>query len=91
MRGAIPCLIAALLLASPAPARAADAATIGDNAFDVVVLRPLGAIGLLVGSILFVPTVLLTAPSGRDGIDEATEIFITPQWDAVATRPLGEF
>lgn len=62
-----------------------------DVTVDVVVVRPLAALTLACGAILFVPAALLSAPSGRDVIEEAWERFVTTPGEQVWERPLGEF
>ena len=60
-------------------------------AFDVVILRPLGLVVLAAGAVLFVPVAVLAAPSGRDGIDPALDLFVTGPAKHVFRRPLGDF
>ncbi len=91
MRVALSCLITVLVLAGPMPARAAGSPSIADRTYDAVLLRPLAAISCAVGVILFHPTALVTAPTGRDGLEQAYEVLIEPQWKELADRPLGEF
>ena len=57
--------------------------------------RPLLRSGLFVvlaaGAVLFVPVAVLAAPSGRDGIDPALDLFVTGPAKHVFRRPLGDF
>lgn len=59
--------------------------------FDVLVLRPLGAVATAVGAVLFVPAALLAAPNGSEALQEARETFITVPAESVYKRRLGEF
>jgi hypothetical protein len=58
--------------------------------FDVVILRPLGLVATAVGAVLFVPVALLTAPSGKDGLQSALETLVIVPGRSVFQRPLGE-
>ena len=95
MRLGLVTAIATLLLLGPAPASRAldfDRQQVVDSTFDVVLLRPLAATGLLVGSGLFVPGALLASPMGwKDGMDQVYEQLIEHQYDGLVTRPLGDF
>ncbi len=91
-------LIAALLLSVPGQAQSPGGSDTSPpppdyaaNTFDVVVLRPLGFVGAIVGAVLFVPVAVLTAPGGRDTIEEALEMFVLVPGKFVFTRPLGSF
>ena len=89
-------LIAALLLCAPAHAQSGGDVSpppkdYGAKAFDVIVLRPLGLAGALIGVAFFVPAAILTAPGGRDSIQEAWEVFVQVPGEFVFRRPLGEF
>lgn len=79
-------------LAQPKPEAAAEPRP---NPFvmgaDVLFMRPLGLVAAAVGAVLFVPVALISAPQGKDGLDEAFELFVTVPADAVFRRPLGEF
>lgn len=87
-------LFALLLL--PAPARAQGDSEGGvrgglAKAFDCVVLRPVGLAATLVGIGLFAPAALVSAPGGRDAIEEAWETFVLVPGRSVFKRPLGSF
>ncbi|MGI9590387.1 MAG: hypothetical protein ACR2P8_03385 [Myxococcota bacterium] len=89
-------LIAGLMLPAHAQAMAGPdarqvAAETSAKAFDVVILRPLGFVGTLIGSALFVPVAVITSPGGRDPIEEALELFVLTPGKFVFTRPLGSF
>jgi hypothetical protein len=60
-------------------------------AFDAVVIRPLGFVAIVVGAAFVVPVVLVTWPTGRETIDEATERFVMVPVRSVFERPLGDF
>ncbi len=57
----------------------------------MVILRPLGLVAAAVGAVLFVPAAILTAPGGRDSIEEAWDLFVLVPGKFVFERPLGEF
>jgi len=65
--------------------------SIVSQVFDVVILRPLGFALLAVGSAMFVPAVIVTAPGGRDHIDGALEFFVINPYRETFERPLGDF
>ncbi|MEE3328906.1 MAG: hypothetical protein VX252_16320 [Myxococcota bacterium] len=58
--------------------------------FDVLVLRPLGAVALVGGAALFVPAVIFTAPGGSEGVKDSLDIFVQTPWRDLAERPLGD-
>ena len=62
-----------------------------DVAGDLLVIRPLAGVTALVGCALFVPAAILTAPNGRDSINDAYEHFVREPGEYFAKRPLGEF
>lgn len=86
-------LVAVLLL--PGPSRAQVDPDVEVNpavkAFDVVVLRPLELAAALVGAGLFPAVALVSAPGGRDAVEEAWEVFVLVPAKRVFRRPLGEF
>lgn len=91
-------LLAALLLSVPAQAQSPGGPDTsppppdyGANTFDVLVLRPLGFVGVVIGAALFVPVAVITAPGGRDTLEEALEMFVLVPGKFVFTRPLGSF
>ena len=61
-----------------------------NKGFDVLIMRPLGAAALVTGAVFFVPAVLLSAPGGREGIDDAYDVLVKTPWSDVAERPLGD-
>jgi len=63
----------------------------GAVTLDVLLLRPLGAAGLVVGSCLFLPAALLTSPGGATPLGEAYERFVRIPYAYVFSRGLGEF
>jgi hypothetical protein len=89
-------LIAGLLLpseawsdpGSAAPNRFAVGFAVG---FDAVLLRPIGFVATVVGASLFLPAALVSAPGGRDSIQEAWELFVLVPGKYVFQRPLGDF
>jgi hypothetical protein len=58
--------------------------------FDLLVLRPLGLVGLGVGCVLYVPAALVSL-ADRDALVEATELFVVTPFQNVFTRRLGDF
>lgn len=62
-----------------------------DVVFDVLVLRPVAAITTAVGAGLFVPAALLSAPNGKDVVEEAWERFVLRPGQQLWERPIGEF
>jgi len=79
----------------PLPARAQGRFEAFQNraaqVFDVVVLRPLGLCQAAVGAALFVPAAVVTAPGGKDAVEEAWEMFVVVPAKNVFQRPLGDF
>ena len=59
--------------------------------FDAVLVRPLGAVAMVVGAVFVVPVAVVTWPTGRATIDRAVERFVMVQARSVFERPLGEF
>ena len=87
-----PALLLAVALSLAAAPRAADAASaseVADAAFDVVVLRPLNATGVVMGAVFFLVSVPFVAPF--QGIDTAWDIFVYAPWEYTVLRDLGEF
>jgi hypothetical protein len=91
-------LIAGLMLVGPANAQSGGGSDAwppppetGAKVFDALVLRPLGFAGAVVGPVLFVPVAIVTAPGGKDTIEEALELFVLVPGNWVFTRPLGSF
>jgi hypothetical protein len=101
IRLAVATLIAGVLLPTaaqaqadpPPPQRSAgEQIAFGLTAtFDVLILRPLGVASTAVGSVLFVPVALLTAPNGMESVEEAFELFVSMPAKSVYERPLGDF
>ena len=60
-------------------------------AFDAVVIRPMGAVALVVGGAYVIPVVLLTWPSGQGTIDVAVDRFVARPAKNLLERPLGDF
>lgn len=82
----------ALLLVHPGSASAEnEAADIAAASFDVLLLRPVGFAASVVGAAMFLPAALMTAPNGRDSIEDAWEQFVSTPAEYVYSRPLGEF
>lgn len=78
----------------PAPAQTHwydEAERQGNIVFDLLILRPFAGVTALAGCVLFVPSVLLTAPNGRDSMKEAYERFVREPGEYFSKRPLGEF
>ena len=60
-----------------------------DGAFDVVVLRPLSAVALVVGSVFFVASAPLVAPF--EGVRPAWNTFVYAPYEYTVVRGLGDF
>ena len=95
-RAALAILFVSLLLAAPVQAEGRFE-NLGPSTFDVAILRPLTALQVVVGVILFIPTSALTSlpmlPFSRDvakaNVDEAFDIFVREPYERTALRPLG--
>ena len=75
-------------LAIAAPAAASDYPA-GDQAFDAIVLRPMGFLGTTVGFLFFVASLPISGPSLM--ADEAWERFVQQPGDFTFHRELGDF
>ena len=85
-------LILAFLLTFSSTARAeTDPAFVAAATFDVLILRSCGFAASVVVAALLLPTALMTAPNGRDSLEEAWEQFVVGPAEYVYSRPLGEF
>jgi hypothetical protein len=62
-----------------------------DIGVDLIVIRPLAAITLAAGAILFVPAAVMTAPNGKDSLLDAYGRFVREPGEYFYSRPLGEF
>ena len=71
------------------PPEVARRAGVGSQIFDVLLLRPLGALATLSGAVFFAISVPLVAPSKN--IDVTRDIFLFGPYDYTFKRPLGEF
>ena len=76
---------------SAEPSNQATVNSVFDTGFDLVILRPLGLVGLAGGAGLFVPAVILTAPGGSEGVTDSVDIFLRTPWRDLVDRPLGDF
>jgi len=88
----IAAVVALALLGWAGPAasdEAVDGPSMMDRGFDAVVLRPLGAATLLLGSAVALPAIALAAPGGEEGIDNAYDVFVRTPWDNLVNAPLG--
>lgn len=90
-----PALLIALL-GAPAQASAgwrdslAPVGTGATIAVDLLLVRPLGLVAIVVGAGALVPVAVVTAPNGRHGLEEATELFVEAPFRYVFDRPLGD-
>ena len=85
-------LIIALLLASGTPqafAQEEGGPSQTDRAFDAMVLRPLGAMGVVLGAVILVPAALVSAPGGMESLDNAYDVFLRMPLDNLVNAPLG--
>jgi len=63
--------------------------TTADRTFDAIVLRPLGAMGVVLGAALMIPAALFTAPGGEESLDNAYDVFVRTPLDDLINAPLG--
>ncbi|KAA3652983.1 MAG: hypothetical protein DWQ11_09690 [Proteobacteria bacterium] len=85
-------LLAVALAVGPAHAQEAGSVTgdkATDMAVDLVVVRPLGLVGAVVGTVGFVLALPFTVPSGSVG--ETAEAWIGEPLEYTFNRPLGNF
>ena len=90
LRAAAATLVAALLLPAQAQAWPEVPHPVAAG-IDLVIMRPLGLVAAVVGAVLFVPVAVISAPQGRDGIEEAWELLVSEPAKDVYERPLGDF
>ena len=57
---------------------------------DLLVIRPLAAVTLAAGAVLFVPAVIMTSPNGWDSMKDAYQRFVDEPGEYLISRPLGE-
>ncbi|WP_222105305.1 hypothetical protein [Denitromonas ohlonensis] len=85
-------VLAAALAAAPVYAQEAGSVTgdkATDMAVDLVVVRPLGFVGAVIGTVGFVLALPFTVPSGSVG--ETAEAWIGEPLEYTFNRPLGNF
>ncbi|WP_323002520.1 hypothetical protein [Denitromonas sp.] len=85
-------VLAAALAAAPVHAQEAGSVTgdkATDMAVDLVVVRPLGFVGAVIGTVGFVLALPFTVPSGSVG--ETAEAWIGEPLEYTFNRPLGNF
>lgn len=58
---------------------------------DVLIVRPLALSTLVVGAVMLVPALLISAPNVMATMDEALENFIEIPYEDAFERELGEF
>ena len=83
-------------LASTAQAANADEISAGQRASraaaitgDLLLVRPTRAMGSLFGAVLFIPTAILSAPTGWENVMDVYELLIREPFHATFQRPLG--
>jgi hypothetical protein len=81
--------VLALLLSTASPAFAASDTDATSVAVDVVIARPVSFALTIIGSVLFVVSLPVAAPSGSVG-KAAHTLVVAPAQDTF-TRPLGDF
>jgi hypothetical protein len=64
-------------------------AGVGAITADLLLVRPTRAMGSLFGAVLFIPTAILSAPTGWDNVMDAYELLIREPFHATFQRPLG--
>ena len=70
--------------------------SVGEDAFDLMVLRPTGFLAVTVGSVFFAVSVPFVAPysavrGSTDGIRGAWGVFVYPPYEYTFVRELGDF
>ena len=85
------------LFASPLPAQAdafnwegSRAQEVTSSVLDLVLVRPLATGRVLIGGLLFIPAVVISAPSGREGFDGAYDTLIAEPTEFAFQRKIGE-
>lgn len=87
-------LTGAMLLASGPRAESTEEsqeheASMGAKVFDAAIVRPFGALALVVGCIFFAASAPFVAPF--EGIQESLDTFVYPPYEYAFVRGLGEF
>ncbi len=92
-------IAASLLLVTAAPAGALEfpelewegsgTQKVTAKTIDLVIVRPIASVRVLVGSILFVPAALFSAPMGREGFEGALDVLITAPAEYAFDREVG--
>ena len=95
VRAVVVTLVAGLLMPPSARAEAQEALEPPSPnpavvAFDILIVRPLTLVVVPIGVAAFIPAALLTAPNGKDSVQQALELFVTGPAYYVFQRPLGE-
>ena len=67
------------------------AAEVSAKALDALVVRPLATARVIVGAALMVPSSILVAPSGREGLETAYDVLLAAPMDYAFNRELGSF
>ena len=57
---------------------------------DLTIVRPVATVRVVIGSVLFVPAALLSAPMGREGFDGALDTLITAPSEFAFDREIGQ-
>ena len=87
-------ILAGMALASPAHAENAFAKR-GSQAFDLIVVRPLGVGRILFGVVAFIPAAIFAQTPSSDRLQESVgemwQLFVYDQVEATFMTPLGEF
>ena len=60
-----------------------------ERTFDAVLLRPLGAMAVVLGGVLILPAALFAAPGGMESVDNAYDVFVRTPLDNLVNAPLG--
>lgn len=95
---AIALFVMSTLFASPALAEwewpeweGSPAEDVVAKGVDAVIVRPLASVRVVVGTLLAGPAILLSSPSGREGIDLAYDTLIAEPAEYAFVRKLGDF
>jgi len=94
IKALVAALGAVLLLSSSAPVLAQQPDTVtgdraGDMTADLVLVRPLGVVGTVIGAAVFVVSLPFTLPTGSAG--EAAHELVGKPFEYTFNRPLGDF
>jgi len=90
------CLILAVTLASAQPALAqgfegSKTEDVMAKGLDALLVRPLGAVRVVVGAAFLIPASLLASPGGMESVRAAYEVLVDEPVEFAFRRELGDF